>query len=747
MNRTILILLGCVLSVSASDLPGILVRQAGTVVDSLRGGTLTWPERPEAEPGGDWRMPPWLPTANPFGGFYQLWGRSAEPAIKALAGPADLLALPDITWAMVNPEPGVVDLGLLERGIPGDKIGLAELRRLGRQGIVWFMAWRGADAPEWVVRKHRLRALTFRNHDTGADLLPVWRPGPRDDLLATVAAIGDRLRNEPGLGRVQIPAMGNRSGEFYPSKGLLEAIVKDGIQPDGDFLDFHLGWQDTWAKHLGVDKGIWISIDAPFDGRHRSEDGDRRERRAWRRMVDHALALGFGSRSGGTDSISNHVGNCWIQDIDPSGRAMSRLLPLSFWGNEAEEFLAPAFPYFEQMLLTGVSQGFTHTLVDDAMLMRLAGHPEAAAVFDERYAVMLRAVLQTSGWLPEHAPHALVALGEMDVRDERLIGRDTPWPRTKGVRSVMANHAWLVQQVEVDGCRSVPDLRRDWRLEDADVAAMRTAYRRLAAAFPWCRAKHMERQLSGLKGADATRALCNGLLGLTLEDGLTHTYAGRRTDHARGQHGLAFRFAPRFVAGGAPDLVVQVTWRNDGTAWDLVWNAADGERRLTAPRPPADGKLWTASFGLRGLVAGGVVPDLVLRRSAGPDLCVQQLRVVRWQVPTNLAAGMPALVADRERLLAARRAEELTAITAANTAADSQESQRRTADVTQVSGWTTRLNHLRDQVLADPTKAAARSGLDLATLRTRYEAALDLATRGRPEAADAIADLERLLAR
>ena len=53
-------------------------------------------------------------------------------------------------------------------------------------------------------------------------------------------------------------------------------------------------------------------------------------------------------------------------------------------------------------------------------------------------------------------------------------------------------------------------------LDDADVEAMHDAYRRLGAAFPWCRARHMDRQVAGRSGAEVTKALCNGILGLSL---------------------------------------------------------------------------------------------------------------------------------------------------------------------------------------------------------------------------------------
>ena len=38
---------------------------------------------------------------------------------------------------------------------------------------------------------------------------------------------------------------------------------------------------------------------------------------------------------------------------------------------------------------------------------------------------------------------------------------------------VLANQGWCLQQVEVDGARTTPALRREWRLARDDVAAFR----------------------------------------------------------------------------------------------------------------------------------------------------------------------------------------------------------------------------------------------------------------------------------
>ena len=162
---------------------------------------------------------------------------------------------------------------------------------------------------------------------------------------------------------------------------------------------------------------------------------------------------------------------------------------------------------------------------------------------------------------------------------------------------------------------------------------------------------------------------------------------------------------------------------------------------------PADGKLWTASFGVAGLIPGGTSPDLRLLHTGGPDLCVQLLRAVRWKGPAALETGLPALLADHARLLKTRQDEEQKAIQEAMATNTRHEQERLKANPAQVTERLARLNRLRDRVMADPGKAAAQSGLDLGSLRERYFAALDLVTRGQPEATEAIQSLEGLFNR
>ncbi len=721
----------------AQELPGVAQRQAGTIVESLRSGTLTWPERPEAHQGGDLRLPAWLPAENPCGGFYQLWGRSTDPRLGRMM---DLAALPELTWAELEPEPGVYRFDLLERGT-AHRLGLGGLRASGRRGILWFMAWREGDVPAWVLRRHRLDPITVKDHEGSFRVVPVWRAGPRADLLKAIAALGDRLKDDPACGAVYLPTLGNASGECYPTRDLLEKFEAGGDRIEGTWLQFHLDLLRTWVAHLGPEKGVWVSIDAPLDGRHRSQDGDRRERLAYTTLIDAVLRAGLSSRSGGTDSITNHVTNGWLLAHDGTGRRRARHLPLRFFGNEAEEFLAPCFAYFEAMVDAGVAQGFTHWLFDDAMFLRLAEDPAALAVFDARYAGMLDHLRRTAGWPPELAPQAVVALGEMDVRSDRIFDRDHPWPMTAGTLRRLVNHGWCLDQIDGDGARSKPALRRDWRLDETDLAALRDGYDRLVKV-PGSRARMLAARVSGLDARAATEALCHGVLGLTLHDGVTHTWAGRSTDQATGQNRLDFRTDPRFLAPGHHRVVIQATVLSGGQTWALK---VPGQASIPAPVLPVDGHLWTVSFGVAALPATAEGATFALEHHGGRDLVVQRVRVLRWDAPPEFAAGATTLAQRRHALWAARHTEEIRTIEAAAVVAKERAARIAQADPQRVAALRSRLEAIRRRAEADLGKAlaaAARQGLDLMALRDRHDQALAWILEGDVRAGAAVAALD-----
>lgn len=170
----------------AEELPGLQERQRGTVVDSIVSGMLTWPEEPEAHLGGDLRLPPWVPRQNPFGGLYHLWGRSTDPRLAAVV---DVLSLPEMTWADLEPSPGQYVFDRLENGT-SDRVGLRALRASGRRGILWFMPWRSGDVPAWAVQRYDLQPVRAHEVDGPFGVMPVWRSGVREDLLRALRRPG-----------------------------------------------------------------------------------------------------------------------------------------------------------------------------------------------------------------------------------------------------------------------------------------------------------------------------------------------------------------------------------------------------------------------------------------------------------------------------------------------------------------------------------------------------------------------------
>jgi hypothetical protein len=197
------------------------------------------------------------------------------------------------------------------------------------------------------------------------------------------------------------------------------------------------------------------------------------------------------------------------------------------------------------------------------------------------------------------------------------------------------------------------------------------------------------------------------------------------------------------------DAVVQVTWRSDGARWQLAWRDGSATRALAAPVTPADGALWTASFGLRGLVPDGRDGDLRLQHVGGGDLCVQQLRILRWTPPlAGASASAAALHAEADRLRARRHAAELEAMAEAAALHQAYAAERRAADPARVDSWKRRLHGLRERFMADLAaagRAAAGRGLDLVDLRGRWDEAMDLAERGQAAAETRIAELETVL--
>ena len=441
--------------------PGMAMDFAPGEPVQARAGNLTWADLDGiAYPGMDWRLPAWAPARSPFGGFYQLWGDSRLPGI------ADVVDIRDCgswTWAELQPTPTTFRFDLLRQGVNG-KPGFDELARLHGRGTGWLVYWRDEAVPEWVRKKWSLKSIPVFDQGEHTEIWPVWQNGPRQALEQFIAAFGREFKHQSALAALYICAIGNPSGELHPSRALVAGLESTGTRIDGAWLDFHLALQRAWGNALGPERCVWIELYAPLQGNHLNDDTDRREREAYRLLIDNALRLGMQSRSGGTDNLGCQWNVADVMNITADGRADSRHLPLQFYGNEVEQLLAPHYPYTELAVLLGISQGFTHTLLDDADYQLLADDAVMQKHFDHRYVAILQYLRRVSGYDPAHAPDAWTVLREQSTPMGDLITRTDSWPKISGVVTRKANVSWLLEQVEAPGARSVPALERDWRL-------------------------------------------------------------------------------------------------------------------------------------------------------------------------------------------------------------------------------------------------------------------------------------------
>lgn len=541
--------------------------------------------------GEYWALPSRYPAKSPYGGLYQIWGRSINWS------PTTDLHWVGAYWRDLNPADGQYRWDRLESINGTFTYSLNQLAAQGKTALIWTSLFnRDATswhAPQWVLDKCAAAGTPVKviNNGTAPYGLALWESCPRREVLRFITQMFSRYRTDP---RVEYAyATTFNAGEFWmPPAVYNDAVAHAGFGPSV-LQSFATDVIDAWVTAVGAKKVIWTSADSwslPGAG---SAAPDA--------VNDYALlTLGTQLREGNGESVTAQLSQPRIgQETIPVDPAPVGAQPgqnhwyltsptihemgrdgLDFYGNEYEiADLAGVFDnydYYRMTVLNMLRKGhnwaiFPHDLRTGA---NDAAHPEFAALRDY--------FRRSAGYPVAESPDAWAVL--------QMFHDDC----FNGTRFYHNYEKFLLQRDVASGGRTIPVELRTWDPQQ----------------YGFCTV--------GQGGATEPAV----------------TYFARRTDRATGNNYIYFDVDSRFTPVTEGTFRIAVTYRDTGTAsWRLEYSTPTS---ATVPTPSVtntnSGTLKTAIFQLsdasfRGAQAGGM--DFRIYNGGAADVTVRSVRVIR----------------------------------------------------------------------------------------------------------------------
>jgi hypothetical protein len=527
--------------------------------------------------GEDYSLPAWAAPAEFSGYVDQPDGGSVDGGL-----PQRNLTL---TWADLEPEPGVYDFSRLEQGLAyGADNGLA--RCLHILSIVWG----GGDptrgitvprsVPDWAMAAFDLDEGDLANlgWEFDIEVIPGWRPEIRDAFNRLIRTLGERYASSPQLGSVYVGGISPSRGEEFwlYAEQLSDLEQNHGLTPEllEEWLSSRLeafadAFQGEMKKVVWVGKlGAWR-----YCGDQRYTD------LAWR-LVQRAWELGAGNRSSAVEYYLQWLNEPALgSSVDGDGHLLvDETIPpiatLRYFGDENEEYGESWSWRYGDPAGDRVRYRFS---VMRALQMRLR-FLWTSAPAEELNPPLSEYVRLGLGQSVETSPDAWAFLFESPVNTS-----NSP------VGAVRNFERWLIQR-DLPGGMTVPTARID-------------------------------RQFNA---------------GSTQDPAQFYDFTARRTDVAGGSPSIWFDLDDRFHVTGGCQIKVEII--DDSEArWRIEYDAGTATPAWTGTtRGRGDGKVRTVTFAIPDARFGNALEhgmDFRIRCEGSQDVTVRWVRVIRDSLP------------------------------------------------------------------------------------------------------------------
>lgn len=512
--------------------------------------------------GEDWTVPDGTTTVDNSGFFSESAAPTRDVDVRVL----------DLTWAQLEPEPGVFDT--TSRGSAQGMQFPSFDDQIASGGPFWVRIWFSSTewAPSWVTTVCNVEPITGQDYD-GQRHLPIWDPCVWDHIVNVYDEFLVRrgLLADPDVKLVYVPGAFTWAEFDYDMINL--AVNRDGLE-----FETYDAWFSTMVSDLSALGGpdahklVFTGEDYPYGPFGARDD----------LLARDAVTAGLGIRSGITEVSNNHLSE--VPAYGASIEANGHLVTDEGWplldGTgviAAENECFDACGYHTDDPWYAVRQANLKALQLRVNWLYVVPNPSFMPEFPDHW----EWVRLELGRTPTTAFDAWAQLRDAEDRywDDEGTGPDGS--RWDGFPYVKNLERWLVQRdVAPDGVS-----RRGSEVHEGEIDRY------------------------------------NGT-----------AYEGRSTDRATGNDFLYFDLDDAFLTG-ALDVEVKVTWLDLGTAtWTLGYPTAGGIAETPPVTNTDTGTSKTATFAIHDASFDGSLPggtDFRLWNGGIEDLEVAFVRVVK----------------------------------------------------------------------------------------------------------------------
>lgn len=567
--------------------------------------------------GEDWSLPSWV-QPKPYSGYYAMSGATSTPT----STPHSLIKYygTTMTWADLNPEPGVYRFDHIQRWLDLARARNAKVLFRLKASLVESTTEEGMVSkqsrmiPEWVTTTHNPPTFYTINDVNAGNIKKYaapWNAGVQAEFHRFLQAFADaHLIEQDEFLAVYLHGISKSTGEEMniDSATFTQQAIAAGMTPEVFVKCWkdRMGWWHDVTGDTYSHKVIWVGSGNIAGFSYDQVDLD-----------NHALGLGFGTRRG-------FIENYFYNRIPPplAGQRYENGYVISDWNallrdgryfgdeNEAREYnpngnpgANPPVPPIPQDVLDVYTRapyfraaqiGMNFLWVSNNTITWATHEPATGAGVPKWFTLV-------AGKGPQQSPDAACWLQETQVKAASSGSPQTiaPWK----------NLERMLMQRDIEGANTVADEKVDFRYTDAQ----------------------------GNAGTVDVQGI---------DDNNRHVFRARRTNVGAGQRNIAFTLERDFRESLVYPVQIKITYRDKTNALWSVRQAVAGNTTVELGTVQGEGAglvdpLWrTATFTVSQPFVPGALDvagapygdiDFVVQVAEGQteDVSVQFARVVR----------------------------------------------------------------------------------------------------------------------